>query len=56
MQHAQGFFGLAHDEVFGDFQLQEIGFEAVVLEQLFDAPEQVRLAQLRAGEVDRQGA
>ncbi|MNP70301.1 hypothetical protein D3C76_1665190 [compost metagenome] len=56
MQHRQCFFRLAHDEVFGDFQLQETGFEAVVLEQLLDAAEQVRLAQLRTGEVDRQRA
>ncbi|MNH37837.1 hypothetical protein D3C79_987930 [compost metagenome] len=32
MQYRQRFFGLAHDEVFGDFQLQETGVETVVLQ------------------------
>lgn len=30
MQHFQGFFGLAHDEVFGDLQLQAVRLQAVV--------------------------
>lgn len=37
VQHRERFFGLAHDEVFGDFQLQAAGFEAVIVQQLFDA-------------------
>ncbi len=38
VQHLQGFLGLAHDEVLGDFQLQHTRLEVVVLEQLLDAP------------------
>ncbi len=56
MQHGQRFLGLAHDEVFGDLQLQAAGFQAVVREQLFDAFQQVGLAQLRACQVHRQRA
>ena len=56
MQHGQGFLGLAHDEVFGDFQLQAAGLQAVVGQQLFDAGHEVRLAQLCAGEVDGERA
>ena len=56
MQYFQGFFGLAHDEVFGDFQLQATGLQVVVPEQLLDAPQQVGMAQLGTGEVDGEWA
>ncbi|MNH37067.1 hypothetical protein D3C79_979230 [compost metagenome] len=56
MQHGQGFFGLAHDEVLGDFQLQVACLQLVGLEQLLDALGQAMVAQLRPGEVYRQRA
>ncbi len=36
MQHIEGFFGLAHDEVLGDLQLQAARFQVVLAQQLFD--------------------
>ncbi|MNT34185.1 hypothetical protein D3C72_1701480 [compost metagenome] len=56
MQHAEGLFGLAHDETLGDFQLQALGVQAEALDQLLQALHQQRLAQLGAGQVDRERA
>jgi len=54
LEDRQGFLLAVHHEGFGDFQLQALRAQCGAAQQLADPSDQLRLAQLGAGQVDRQ--